>query len=167
MDRDRSIYSSFSKRKDNVYRAPRRNETLNKEIDFPELDFLCNPVNDTSNNLLTYNHIQDVNEVESSNDEYQPGWIYGRIHHETNRPVWVDKTNTPTNNDSLFDFTAFDQWVVRFEKECEDFIDEYGYDEYVHHYCISSYDTDDENEGDDDYIEDYDDENNNGSDEEF
>ena len=62
MKRDQSIYSSFSKRKENVYHAPRRNETLNKEIDFPDIGFLSGPTNDTSNNILTYEHIQDLNE---------------------------------------------------------------------------------------------------------
>jgi hypothetical protein len=167
MDRDRSIYNSFSKRKENVYRAPRRNETLNKEIDFPDIGFLSGPTNDTSNNILTYEHIQDLNENDCSNDEFKPGWIYGSIHSETNKPVWVDKSKTSIPDNSLFDFTALDEWCARFEKECEDFINEYGYDEYLRYYCISCYEIEDEFEGGEDYSEAYDDDNYDGSDEEF
>ena len=167
MDRDRSIYNSFSKRKENVYRAPRRNETLNKEIDFPDVDFLSGPTNDTSNNILTYEHIQDSSEIDCSNDEFKPGWIYGSIDPDTNKPVWVDKSNTDIPDNSLFDFTALDEWIDRFENECEDFIDEYGYDEYLRYYCISTYEIDEEFEGGEDYSEVYDDENFDGSDEEY
>ena len=67
----------------------------------------------------------------------------------------------------MFDFTALDEWIDRFENECEDFIDEYGYDEYLRYYCISTYEIDEEFEGGEDYSEVYDDENFDGSDEEY
>ena len=106
MNRDRSVYSSFSKKNKNVYHAPRGDKRLNKELDFPDVDYLCSPTNDTSNNILTYEHIQDVNEIDCSNNEYKPGWVYGSIHSETNKPVWVDKSKTTVSDNSLFDFTS-------------------------------------------------------------
>lgn len=166
MDRDRSIYNSFYNKKSNVYCAPRRDKVIDKEIDFPDIDFLSVPVNDISNNTLTYDHIQDVDDLDRSDEQqYKKGWIYGSIHPETNKVVWIDKSNTETHDDDLFDFTAFDQWVERFEKECDEFIDEHGYDEYLYHYCISNYDTDDDDENDD--CSDQYDDNDECSDEEF
>ena len=126
--------------------------TLESELDFPTLD---NTSFETSNvSDLSYNHINNLapNE-EHTFDNKKDGWLYLSIEPTTNKVCWEDYSYGSFNiveAQAQEKVEAFiEEWCHNFELEKEEFIENYGYDEYKKHYYISEELTGDDESSDD------------------
>ena len=113
--------------------------SLESEFDFPTLDNSYQETSDVSE--LHYNHINDlVNNSEQTGDNKQNGWLYLSINPTNNKVCWEDYSYGSFNiaeAEAQEKAEAFiETWCNNFELEKEEFIENYGYDEYKKHYYI-------------------------------
>ena len=127
--------------------------SLNSDSDFPTLDFASSPSLDTP--TLQYDHIQDNRDsnTKNSNESKLEGWLYLTIDKATNKVLWDDysygsfdliKIENEQKNEAFIQ-----RWCEDFELEKEEFILNYGYDEYKKHYYIIDDPQNDEDMSDD------------------
>ena len=120
-------------------KPPKDNFSLESELDFPTLDNSSQETSDVSE--LQYNHINDlVNNSEQTGDNKQNGWLYLSINPTNNKVCWEDYSYGSFNiaeAEAQEKAEAFiETWCNNFELEKEEFIENYGYDEYKKHYYI-------------------------------
>ena len=113
--------------------------TLESDLDFPTLDYSYVETSNVSE--IQYNNINNLvnNELHTNNNK-QTGWLYLSINPTTNKVCWEDYSCSNLNIaevEAQEKAEAFlEMWSENFELEKEEFIANYGYDEYKKHYCI-------------------------------
>lgn len=115
--------------------------SLDSDSDFPTLDLASSPSLNTE--TLQYGHIQDNRDSnnKNSNESKLEGWLYLTIDKTTNKVLWDDYSYGAWNlykieNDQKNE-AFLQRWCEDFELEKEEFILNYGYDEYKKHYYIN------------------------------
>lgn len=121
------------------FQPPKDAFSLESELDFPTLDNSYQETSDVSE--LQYNHINNlINNSEQTGDNKQNGWLYLSINPTTNKVCWEDYSYGSFNiaeAEAQEKAEAFiETWCNNFELEKEEFIENYGYDEYKKHYYI-------------------------------
>ena len=114
--------------------------TLESENDFPSLDLDSSVSSDSP--TLYYDHIQHTEANNKNPDESKlEGWLYLTIDKATNKVLWDDYSYSNWNiykREEEEKHEAFLQrWREEFELEKEEFILNYGYDEYKKYYYIN------------------------------
>lgn len=129
--------------------------SLDSDSDFPTLDLATSPSLNTE--TLQYDHIQDNTKpnTKNSNESKLEGWLYLTIDKTTNKVLWDDYSYGNWNlykieNDEKNE-AFLQRWCEDFELEKEEFILNYGYDEYKKHYYINDDLQNDEDIGEEGY----------------
>lgn len=129
--------------------------SLDSDSDFPTLDLASSPSLNTE--TLQYDHIQDNTKpnTKNSNESKLEGWLYLTIDKTTNKVLWDDYSYGNWNlykieNDEKNE-AFLQRWCEDFELEKEEFILNYGYDEYKKHYYINDDLQNDEDIGEEGY----------------